>query len=215
MDIKSVILRFLKSPLGLLVMGFNLIGAVAAILLFHIPIAAVVPVVLIIALADVIVLLQTETGARSVLAEQDRERAERDARILGGVAAARKRLSLLRLDAGPVKEAVDQLVFAAGLYLEATVKGSDRDPMVEDAIISALEVVDEYLHQVDMFKNESLLVSRSRDAVADQNRETTNSEITNSETAQGQNFQLKTRAAHTAAIVSQSVEEVSRRLRQI
>lgn len=210
MDIKSAMLRLIKSPLGLLVMGCNLIGAVLAILLFHVPIAVVVPVFFIIALLDVIVLLQTEAGAQSVIAEQDRERAERDARILGGVAAARKRLSLLRLDAGPVKEAVDQLVYAAGLYLEATVKGSGRDPIVEDAIISTLEVVDEYLYQLDMLKNESLLISRSRDKKTDQQLETANSG-----TGQGQDSQIETLAVHTAAIVRQSVEEVTRRLRQI
>ncbi|MCA1949387.1 MAG: hypothetical protein LDL24_02370 [Treponema sp.] len=192
MDIKSAMLRFLKSPLGLIVMGLNILGAALAMLLFHFPIMVVLPVFIVIALADVIVLLQTETGARSVIAEQDRERAERDARILGGVAAARKRLSMLRFDTGPVKEAVDQLVFAAGLYLEATVKGSGRDPLIEDAIIGALEVVDEYLHQIDMIKSESLLTS-----------------------GEGQDARIKDFSAHTAAIVKQSVEEVTRRLGQI
>ncbi|WP_304224614.1 hypothetical protein [Gracilinema caldarium] len=200
MDIKSAMLRLLRSPLGLLVMSLNLLGAVLAILLFHFPLVVVVPVFLIIALVDIIMLLQTEPGARSVIAEQDRERAERDARILGGVAAARKRLGLLRLDPGPVKDAVDRLVYAAGLYLEATIKGSDRDPVVEDAILGAIETVDTYLHQVDMIKNESMFTFNKKDVPA--------------ETAY-QDSRIETLASHTGTIIEQAVEAVFRRLENL
>lgn len=81
----------------------------------------VLPVFFCIALLDMVVLLQTPAGAQSVVREKERERKERDARILGGIAAARKRLSLLRLPEGPVTSSIDKLVYVGGLYLEGAV----------------------------------------------------------------------------------------------
>jgi len=48
-----------------------------------------------------------------------------------------------------VSEALARLIYAAGLYLEATVAGSDRDPDIEDAVFSAVEAVDDYLRLRD------------------------------------------------------------------
>jgi len=69
----------------MLVLGLNVLGAVLAILLGHVPPLVVLPVFSVITLTGLVVLLQTGAGARSVVSEGDRERAERDARILGGV----------------------------------------------------------------------------------------------------------------------------------
>jgi len=96
-----------------------------------------------------VLLLLTPFGARSVVAERDRDRSDRDARALGGVAAARKRLALLRLENEAVKAELDRLILTAGKYLESAVKNDSRDPKAEDAVLSAVEVVNDYLLLVD------------------------------------------------------------------
>jgi len=91
------------------------------------------------------VLFKTGLGTRSVIKEKDREREERDARVLGGIAVARKRLALLRVPDPEVDRSLQSLVVAAGEYLTATVKGRDRDPLIEDAILSSVETMESYL----------------------------------------------------------------------
>ena len=189
MELKVVVIRLLKSPLGLLVLGLSMVLACIAVFVGHLPVLVVLPLFCIIALIDILVLIQTKAGIQSVVAETNRERQERDARILGGIAAARKRLSLLRLPEGPVKTAIDRLIYVGGLYLEETVKGKDRDPLVEDAILSSLEIVDEYIHRLDIIKNEDRLTDKGSDRVSE-------TELT----------------AHTAEILQRSVDEVYRRL---
>jgi hypothetical protein len=189
MELKVVVIRLLKSPLGLLVLGLSVVLAFIAVFVGHLPILVVLPLFCIIALIDILVLIQTKAGIQSVVAESNRERQERDARILGGIAAARKRLSLLRLPEGPVKTAIERLIYVGGLYLEETVKGKDRDPLVEDAILSSLEIVDEYLHRLDVMKSGSWLTGQDADSAAE-------AELT----------------AHTAEILQRSVDEVYRRL---
>lgn len=142
---KSIISRFFRSPLGLtlliasaavafLLTAINVVAPFGAFLLF-----------LLLVLCSGIVLFRTGLGARSVIQERDREREERDARILGGIAAARKRLALLRLPDPEVDRSLQALVVAAGEYLTATVKGQDRDPIIEDAILSSVETIESYL----------------------------------------------------------------------
>jgi hypothetical protein len=48
-----------------------------------------------------------------------------------------------------VKESLDRLVSAAGTYLEAAVRNDSRDPVAEDAVLGAVEVVDDYLRLSD------------------------------------------------------------------
>uniref|UniRef100_A0A7C3E592 Uncharacterized protein n=1 Tax=Gracilinema caldarium TaxID=215591 RepID=A0A7C3E592_9SPIR len=189
MDFQKVLIRFFKSPLGLITVGLTFLGACLSILIGHLSALVVVPLSLVLLIVVMVLILQTGTGARSVVQESDRERNERDARILGGIAAARKRLSLLRLPDGQVKVAIDKLVYVGGLYLEGTVKGHDRDPLVEDAILSALEIVDEYLHRLDALKTEGRLAGQGIDPKAEDDLN-----------------------SHTAAVLDQSVAEVQRRL---
>jgi hypothetical protein len=99
--------------------------------------------------AATLALLMSPLGVRSVIAEKERDRSDRDARVLGGVAAARKRLSLLRIRDEGVKAALDALVLAAGRYLESAVRSDKRDPIAEDAVIGAVEAVDDYLRMAD------------------------------------------------------------------
>ncbi len=137
--------RFLRSPLGLAVLAVDagLAAALAVTGILAPPMAGLA--FLLLACLSVLVLLQTRWGATAVVAEKDREREERDARILGGLAAARKRLSLLRIADPTVASALERLVYAAGKYLEAAVRGLDRDPAAEDAVLGAVEAIDDYL----------------------------------------------------------------------
>ncbi len=146
---KSHLARFLRSPLGLAVLAVDagLSAALAVTGILAAPMAGLA--FLLLACLSFLVLLQTRWGATAVVAEKDREREERDARILGGLAAARKRLSLLRIADPTVASALERLVYAAGKYLEATVRGLDRDPAAEDAVLGAVEAIDDYLRLED------------------------------------------------------------------
>ncbi|OHE59545.1 MAG: hypothetical protein A2Y36_18670 [Treponema sp. GWA1_62_8] len=146
---KEHLFRFLRTPLGLAVVASN-----AALLVFlpvsgTLPFIAALPLCAAIAVIEVLAILQTRLGANAVVAEKGRERDERDARILGGVAAARKRLSLLRIADAEVASAVDRVVLASGLYLESSIKGAPRSPEAEDAVISSVEIVGDYLRIID------------------------------------------------------------------
>lgn len=146
---KKHLIDFYRSPAGLgtvgvcasfmvLLRALGVLSTLAALLLF--------PALV---FSCSLLLLNTRFGAASVVGERDRERAERDARILGGVAAARKRLSLLRIEDEGVAAALRRLIHASGSYLEAAVRGADRDPVAEEALFGALESVDEYLRLAD------------------------------------------------------------------
>lgn len=142
---KSIVSRFFRSPLGL-----TLLFASAAVAFLLTAVKVVAPfgafiLFLLLVLCSGAVLFTTGLGARSVIKERDREREERDARILGGIAAARKRLALLRLPDPEVDRSLQALVVVAGEYLTATVKGRDRDPLIEDAILSSVETMESYL----------------------------------------------------------------------
>lgn len=146
---KDVLFRFLRSPLGLALWGFCALSAAALALsgVLH-PIAAVL-VALTVGVLATAGLLMSPAGAKSVVAERDRDRAEADARALEAVAAARKRLSLLAVENAAVKAEIDRLVFAAGKYLESAVKGGRRDPVAEEAVAGAVAVVHDYLIVAD------------------------------------------------------------------
>ena len=146
---KDVLYRFLRSPLGLALWGFCAFSAAALALSGVLaPIAAVLAALLVGAAATA-GLLMSPAGAKSVVAERDRDRAEADARALGAVTAARKRLSLLIVENASIKAEIDRLVFAAGKYLESAVKSGRRDPVSEEAVAGALSVVDDYLIVAD------------------------------------------------------------------
>ena len=142
---KSIFSLFFRSPLGLTLL---IVSAAAAFLLTAAKMVApfgAFLLFLLLVLCSGVVLFKTGLGARSVIKEKDREREERDARILGGIAAARKRLALLQVPDPEVDRSLQALVLAAGEYLTATVKGLDRDPLIEDAILSSVETMESYL----------------------------------------------------------------------
>jgi len=149
MDLPSALKRFASSPLGLL--SWALPIAVAALcwvtgvsnLLVALPAGILVSVLLFLSLAV------SPLGGKAIVAEGERERSERDARILGGIATARKRLSLVRPPDASVAAALDRLVLAAGRYLESAVRTGNRDPLCEDAVLGAVEVMDDYLRLAD------------------------------------------------------------------
>lgn len=141
--------RFWRSPLGVAVIAGAAVSTVAVGLsgLVFFPVAVVLGVALVGAAS--FVLIQTPLGGMAVVAERGRERDERDARVLGGVAAARKRLSMVRLADPAAAAALNRAVLAAGSYLEATVRGAERDPEAEDAVLGAVEAVGDYLREID------------------------------------------------------------------
>jgi hypothetical protein len=141
--------RFFRSPLGLAVLGSDLVAAVALSASGVLPPWIAVPLFALLYVVEAVALMQTSLGSGAVVAEGDRERKDRDASILGAVAVARKRLSLLKPADSSVAASIDRLVLASGHYLEACVKGSDRDPVVEDAVLGAVEAVDDYLRMLD------------------------------------------------------------------
>jgi len=146
---KTVFTRFLRSPLGLGIWVLCILFASLSMLMGAVPALVAIPVFALAGILASLFFMLTPMGARSVVGESDRERGERDARVLGGVAAARKRLSLLRIADPRVRESLDRLVFAAGSYLESAVRHDSRDPVAEDAVLGAVEAVDDYLRLSD------------------------------------------------------------------
>jgi len=146
---KAVFSRFLRSPLGLGIWVLCVLFAAISILVGAVPVLVAIPVFALAGILASMVLMLTPLGAQSVVGERERENRERDARVLGGVAAARKRLSLLRITDPQVKVSLDRLVFAAGTYLESAVRNDSRDPLAEDAVLGAVEVIDDYLRLSD------------------------------------------------------------------
>ena len=146
---KSHLARFIRSPLGLSALAADALLSAALFLTGLLSAIIAVLVFVLLVCLSFLVLLQTGLGAKAIVKERKREREERDARILGGVAAARKRLSLLHVADAEVSAALDRLVYAAGKYLEAAVRGLDRDPAAEDAVLGAVEVIDDYLRLGD------------------------------------------------------------------
>ena len=146
---KAVLKRFLRSPLGLGIWVLCILFAAISVLIGAVPAFVAIPVFALAGFLASLFFMLTPMGANSVVGESERERGDRDARVLGGVAAARKRLSLLRIADPRVRESLDRLVFAAGTYLESAVRNDSRDPVAEDAVLGAVEVVDDYLCLAD------------------------------------------------------------------
>lgn len=113
------------------------------------PWPVVIPLFFIVSGAELLLTLRSKAGAKAILSEENRERKEHDAAMLANVAQARKKLAMLRIGEPEVKAAVERLVYAAGMYLESCAKGNDRDPLVEDAVLSATNLADEYLRLAD------------------------------------------------------------------
>lgn len=152
--------KFLKSPLAIGLACTNALLAVGAALSGIAPTLVVLSLFVIVTGGEMTLLLASKPGAKAILAEQDRERNERDAEKLLTAAALRKRLSLLRIDDAALKTLIDKLVLASGLYLDACTKGSPRDPFIEDSLAQASNMVNEYLKISDSTRIEQFLEPR-------------------------------------------------------
>ncbi|MGB9686995.1 MAG: hypothetical protein ACPLYX_10925 [Rectinema subterraneum] len=146
---KDFLVKFIRSPLAVGLVSANAVLGAAAGAAGFLPWLVVVPLFLVVSGVELLLTLRSEAGAKAILAEEDRERKERDAAILADVAQARKRLALLRIAEPEVKAAVERLVYVAGMYLESCAKGNERDPFAEDAVLSVTKIVDEYLRLAD------------------------------------------------------------------
>ncbi len=159
--------KFLKSPLAISLVALNVLLAGGAMLFGLLPTLAALPLLVIVTGGEMVALLNSTSGAKAIVAEQDRKRDERDAEKLAQTSALRKRLALLRVDDPALKASIDRIVLTAGLYLDACAKGGSRDPFVEDAISRAAETINGYLKIADGARVEGLLGSRgSEDADA-------------------------------------------------
>ncbi|SLM11958.1 hypothetical protein SPIROBIBN47_210141 [uncultured spirochete] len=161
LQMKDFLVKFIRSPLAVGLVSANAVLGAAAGAAGFLPWLVVVPLFLVISGVELLLTLRSEAGAKAILAEEDRERKERDAAILADVAQARKRLALLRIAEPEVKAAVERLVYAAGMYLESCAKGNERDPFAEDAVLSVTKIVDEYLRLADAERMGARLKSES------------------------------------------------------
>jgi len=161
---KDFLVKFIRSPLAVGLVSANAVLGAAAGAAGFLPWLVVVPLFLVVSWVELLLTLRSEAGAKAILAEEDRERKERDAAILADVAQARKRLALLRIAEPEVKAAVERLVYAAGMYLESCTKGNERDPFAEDAVLSVTKIVDEYLRLADAERIGARLKSESLEA---------------------------------------------------
>jgi len=141
--------NFIKSPLAIGLVALNALLAGGAALFGAMPALIALPLFMVVSGGELVALLSSKSGAKAILAEQDRERIERDTEKIAHAAALRKRLALLRVDDSALKTAIDRIVLTSGLYLDACAKGGVRDPFVEDALAQASETVSEYLKIAD------------------------------------------------------------------
>lgn len=149
LQMKDFLAKFIRSPLAVGLVSANAVLGTAAGAAGFLPWLVVIPLLLVVSGAELLLTLRSEAGAKAILAEENRERKERDAAILADVAQARKKLAMLRIGEPEVRAAVERLVYAAGMYLESCAKGNERDPFAEDAVLSATKVADEYLRLAD------------------------------------------------------------------
>jgi hypothetical protein len=161
LQMKDFLVKFIRSPLAVGLVSANAVLGAAAGAAGFLPWLVVLPLFLLISGVELLLTVRSEAGAKAILAEEDRERKERDAAILADVAQARKRLALLRIAEPEVKAAVERLVYAAGMYLESCAKGNERDPFAEDAVLSVTKIVDEYLRLADAERMGARLKSES------------------------------------------------------
>jgi hypothetical protein len=146
---KSQLIRFLRSPLGLIAVSMDAAFAAVLVLTGLLSLPVAIGAFVVVCCVTVLTLMQTGIGGAAIVQEKTRERDESDARILGGVAAARKRLSMLRIGDPVVSAALERLVYASGKYLEAQVRGAQRDPAAEDAVLGGIEAIDDFLRMED------------------------------------------------------------------
>lgn len=151
--------KFLTSPLAIGLAALNAILAGGAALFGVVPALVALPLFALATGGEMVALLSSKPGAKAILAEQDRERAEHDTEKLAHAISLRKRLAVLRVDDPALKTSIDRIVLASGLYLDACAKGGNRDPRIEDAIEQAAEAVNGYLRIEDGARVGALLGS--------------------------------------------------------
>jgi len=160
----GVIKEFLRSPRTIGLLGINILIALTVVLTTSMPILVVLPLFVVISGGEMAALLASKSGAKAILAEQDRERNERDAEKLADAATLRKRLALMRIDDAGLKASIDKIVVASGLYLDSCAKSGIRDPMVENALEQVVVVINEYLRVSDGALIEQRLNARDESA---------------------------------------------------
>lgn len=147
---KGILIRnFFRSPRTISLLGINILIALTVMLTTSVPVLVVLSLFVVISGGEMAALLTSKSGAKAILAEQDRERNEQDAEKLSNAAALRKRLALLRIDDPALKASIDKIVVASGLYLDSCAKGGIRDPIVENALEQTVNAVNAYLRVSD------------------------------------------------------------------
>ncbi len=140
-DIRSRMIQFLRSPTGL---GALLVPAAVPLALGAaglLPMALALPAGLVLAPLSFLLLAMSPLGARAMIREAERARAVEDQEKLRRVAAARRSLSLVRVEDDSVKKAIAAVSLQAGRYLEAVQRGLARDPGVENKVLETLELL--------------------------------------------------------------------------
>lgn len=169
MELKKLFLLFLRSPLAVGIVSLNAVLAMFSILLISIPSFIVVPSFLIISGIALAVVFSSAGGVKALIAEKDREQLEHDSMKLEQCKQARKALIMIRTKSSIIKTAIDKLSFSAGQYLESCAKGGQRDPLAEDAILSAKEAVMLYQKSLDDKKITMMTESKSESETAQLN----------------------------------------------
>lgn len=149
MELKKLFSLFLRSPMAVGIISLNIVLAVLAGLLIGVPGFITLPAFLIVSGIALAAAFSSAGGAKSLIAEKEREQHEHDSMKLEQCEQARKALTMLRIDNPAIKTAIEKLAFSVGRYLEAYAKGRQRDPLIEDALLSAKEAVMLYQKSLD------------------------------------------------------------------
>lgn len=176
MDLKKLFSLFLRSPLAVGIVSLNAVLAVIAELLFGVSGFIVLPAFLIVSGIALAAVFSTAGGAKALIAEKDREQHEHDSDKLEQCDQARKALIMLRMENPAIKAAIEKLAFSAGRYLESCAKGGQRDPLIEDALLSAKEAVMLYQKSLDD-KKIAMMIPRKSVLETDQSQTVSDREI--------------------------------------
>ncbi|MCE5255360.1 MAG: hypothetical protein LLF89_00770 [Spirochaetaceae bacterium] len=156
----------MRSPLGI---GGGFVGVIGAIGLIVAGVSAFIAVPAGMALAGLVGVIAHMAGAgpKQAIAARDAEIARAASEKLEQAEAGRNALSHMRIADPEVSSAVQLVVQSAGAYLEACRKENTHDPLADDAIAQARDLVDIYLKEQDEASTEKRYGLEDQDPFVD------------------------------------------------
>ena len=166
MSLPEYLRWYFRSTLGavnLLATGVGFAGALVAGLPFPAAAAAAAGFGLVIGAGGLVSGLGAKAAVAARQALADKTNAER----LAAAQAVREKLARLRLNPGPVADALQLVLLSSGEYLQACVREKKHDPLASEALNDALDLLNIYLKEKDEAATERRFGLKDADPFAD------------------------------------------------